>query len=126
MAIERNPNDPYQAAPLDQTKLDARRQEDLEIASASEPAVTGGRVAMFAGAIVIALGLVFYGMNSTAVGPNDAVTTAPVATPANQAAPTGSVMPNTEPGTTTGSAPARPATPSMAPEGNGAATPPAR
>lgn len=130
MPIERHPNDPTQTTPRDENDRAGLRQEDIEVAAASEPAVTGGRVAMFAGAVIIALGLVFYGMNTTSVGPNDAVTAAPVTAPVNQSAQqtpaVRDVAPNSQPGVTTGAAPNRPAAPSMAPTDSGNAAPTTR
>jgi hypothetical protein len=89
---------------------------------------------MFAVAIAVVLGAVFYGLNNTTV--NQAGTTPPSQTaqqtsPANPAAPPGmrDVTPrnNSEPGTTTGAAPARPSTTSPAPSAdmNKTTTPPA-
>jgi hypothetical protein len=78
---------------------------------------------MFAVAIALVLGAVFYGMNNTSVnqaGTTPANQTAQT-TPANPAAPSGmrDVTPraNTEPGTTTGAAPARPTPPASNPTG---------
>jgi hypothetical protein len=92
---------------------------------------------MFAIAIAVVLGAVFYGLNNSSV--NQAGTTPPTSTAQNTdrtsppAAPTGmrdvTPRPNSEPGTTTGAAPARPASPpSSAPTGtqiDRSATPPA-
>ncbi len=92
--------------------LDNELQADPELA---EGPASGAKVAMFALAIAVVLGAVFYGLNNTSV--NKAGTTPPSQTaqqtsPANPAAPPGmrDVTPrsNSEPGTTTGAAPARP------------------
>jgi len=122
MAYERNPNDPYRPNLADDElqrnqRFDRELQADPEL---GEGPAGGGKVAMFAIAIAVVLGAVFYGLNnssmnpSTATGPatqNTAQTTSP-------AAPTGmrDVTPrnNTEPGMTTGAAPARPAQPPAA------------
>ncbi len=129
MAI--NPDDPYRSNLTDadirrQASLDNELQADPELA---EGPASGGRVAMFAIAIAVVLGAVFYGLNNSTV--NQAGTTPPTSTVQNTertsppTAPTGmrDVTPrtNTEPGTTTGAAPARPQAP--APEANPPASP---
>jgi hypothetical protein len=106
--------------------LDSELQPDPELA---EGRASGGRIALFAVAIVIVLGAVFYGLNNTtnSNGGSTAQTS-----PANQSTaqtqtsapvPPGvrDVTPrnNTAPGMTTGAAPAQPQQPS----GNG--SPPA-
>jgi hypothetical protein len=128
MAI--NPDDPYRSNPTDadirrQARLDNELQADPELA---EGPASGGRVAMFALAIALVLGAVFYGLNNSSV--NQAGTSPPTSTAQNTertsppAAPTGmrDVTPrsNSEPGTTTGAAPARPA---PAPAANPPASP---
>src|SRR5229473_4303935 len=126
MANPRNPNDPYRP-PDDpyrsnltdddirrQTQLDSELQPDPELA---EGPANGGRIAMFAVAIALVLGAVFYGLNSSTI--NQAGTSSSTAqnTPQSSppAAPTGmrdvTSRPNTDQGTTTGAAPARPQTP---------------
>jgi hypothetical protein len=117
MAI--NPDDPYRSNLTDadirrQARLDNELQADPELA---EGPASGGRVAMFALAIALVLGAVFYGLNNSSV--NQAGTSPPTSTAQNTertsppAAPTGmrdvTPRPNSEPGTTTGAAPARPA-----------------
>ena len=114
------PNDPYRD-PITEDEirrqarlnsLDNELQPDPELA---EGPASGGKVAMFAIAIAVVLGAVFYGLNNTTI--NQAGTTPPSQTaqtqPANPAAPPGmrDVTPksNNQPGTTTGAAPARPA-----------------
>ncbi|MDO9562640.1 MAG: hypothetical protein Q7J60_13560 [Bradyrhizobium sp.] len=145
MAIN-NPDDPYRSNPdrinpvdgdVRQARLEGEMQADPQLA---EGPASGARVAMFALAIAVVLGAVFYGLNNSSV--NEAGTTPATSTAQNTertsppAAPTGmrDVTPrsNTEPGTTTGAAPARPAVPvsppSSAPTGtevNRSATPPA-
>jgi hypothetical protein len=119
MAIQQNPNDPYRPNPVaddiqNSPRLDqgsARLEQDLRADADRQSPVTGGRVAALAAAVLVALGLVYYGMNSTATGPNQAVTTAPTSVQSDQTAASGvrNVTPNSAPGTTTGSAPARPA-----------------
>src|SRR6266550_2943613 len=117
MANERNPDDSYRRNPADDEyrwppHLDNELQPDPELA---EGPASGAKVAMFAVAIAIVLGAVFYGLNNTTI--NQAGTTPPSQTaqtqPANPAAPPGmrDVTPksNNQPGMTTGAAPARPA-----------------
>jgi hypothetical protein len=116
MAYERNPNDPYRPNLADDeyrraAHLDNELQPDPEL---SEGSASGAKVAMFAIAIALVLGAVFYGLNNTSVqnaGTTPAQNTAQSSPPA---APPGmrdvTPRPNTEPGTTTGAAPARPQT----------------
>ena len=118
-----NPDDPYRSNLTDsnladseirrQARLDNELQADPELA---EGPASGAKVAMFALAIAVVLGAVFYGLNNSTV--NQAGTTPTTSTAQNTertsppAAPTGmrDVTPraNTEPGTTTGAAPSRP------------------
>ncbi len=137
MANERNPNEPYRSADdpyrsnltdegmRRQARLDTELQPDPELA---EGPARGGKVAMYAIAIALVLGAVFYGLNNTSI---NQAGTSPTAQNTSQssppAAPSGmrDVTPraNTEPGMTTGAAPARPA---PAPtDMNSPATPPA-
>jgi hypothetical protein len=117
MAYERNPNDPYRPNidladdELQRMRLDRELQADPEL---SEGPASGGKVAMFAIAIAVVLGAVFYGLNNTSMNPaGTGQTTAQTQTA--PAAPTGmrDVTPrnNAEPGMTTGAAPARPQQP---------------
>jgi hypothetical protein len=121
MAYERNPNDPYRPNvdladdELQRMRLDRELQADPEL---GEGPASGGKVAMFAIAIAVVLGAVFYGLNNSSMNPagtgstatapatqNTAQTTSPAAPPGMR-----DVTPraNTEPGMTTGAAPARP------------------
>src|ERR1700675_2815325 len=123
MAYQPNPNDPYRANLSDDeirrqarlSSLDNEIQPDPELA---EGPASGAKVAMFAIAIAVVMGVVFYGLYTTSI--TQAGTTPPAQTaqtqPANPpAAPPGmrDVTPrsNDQPGMTTGAAPARPATP---------------
>ena len=129
MAYERNPNDPYDPNRLNPADDDfnraARLDNDLQADSElAEGPASGGRIAMAAVAIAVILGAVFYGLNSSTI--NQAGTSATTQTaqtqPAPPAAPPGmrDVTPhtNTQPGVTTGAAPARPqGPPSSAPTG---------
>ena len=72
MAIERNPNDPYSAATNDELlrrrseQFDSDLQADPELA---EGPAGGGRIALFAIALVAILGVVFYGLNNSSTSP---------------------------------------------------------
>jgi hypothetical protein len=143
MANDRTPNDPYRSNPADDpyrtnlagdetrraARLDNELQMDPELA---EGPASGSKVAMFAIAVAVVLGAVFYGLNNSSVqnGPSTAQNTTQTSPPA---APPGmrDVTPrtNTDAGMTTGAAPARPqAPPSSAPSGqdmNRSGNPPA-
>ncbi len=119
MADDRFPNDPYRPNLADDeyvraARRDAQLQADPEL---GEGPASSGKVALFAVAIALVLGAVFYGLNNTSV--NQASTEQPAktaqSTPANPAASPGmrDVTPrtNTGPGVTTGAAPAKPAAP---------------
>ncbi len=133
MANERTPNDPYRSpddpyrAERDDElrraqRLDNELQVDPELA---EGPANGGKIAMFAVAVAVILGAVFYGLNNSTINQAGTTPTSSTAqnTPASPpAAPPGmrDVTPrtNTAPGVTTGAAPARPQTPpSSAPTG---------
>ena len=125
MAI--NPDDPYRTDPADsdirrQARLDNELQPDPEVA---EGPASGSKVAMFAIAIAVVLGAVFYGLNNSTVNEAGTSTAQNTERTSPPAAPTGmrDVTPrsNTQPGTTTGAAPARPTPPAPAP----AVSPPA-
>jgi hypothetical protein len=121
-----NPNDPYRANLTDDeirrqarlNSLDNEVQADPELA---EGPASGGKIAMFAIAIAVVMGALFYGLNNTSVnqaGTEPSSQTAQTQ-PATPAAPSGmrDVTPksNGQPGTTTGAAPARPAPAPVAP-----------
>ena len=121
MAYQPNPNDPYRAGLSEEeirhqarlNSLDNELQADPTLAEGSP---SGAKVAMFAVAIAVVLGALFYGLNNTSVnqaGTDQGARTAQTER-ANPAAPPGmrDVTPkaNNEPGTTTGAAPARPQT----------------
>jgi hypothetical protein len=122
MAYQPNPNDPYRLSDDEirrQARLNSLDNEIQPDPELGEGPAGGAKVAMFAIAIAVVMGVVFYGLNNTSV--NQAGTTPPAQTaqtqPANPpAAPPGmrDVTPrsnNDQPGMTTGAAPARPATP---------------
>jgi hypothetical protein len=140
MANERIPNDPYRPTlPGDDlrgddlrnpARLDNELQPDPELA---EGPASGSRVAMYAVAIAVVLGIVFYGLNNSSIKQAGTSSTAQNATPTSTAqnntqppaAPPGmrDVTPraNTQQGVTTGAAPARPQTPpASAPTGQDA------
>ena len=136
MAYERNPNDPYRANLTDDVaSRQARRDSELQAGpELAEGPASGGKVAMFAIAIAVVLGAVFYGLNNSSINQPGTSSTAQNTTQTSPpAAPPGmrDVTPraNTDQGMTTGAAPARPQTPpSSAPTGqdmNRSANPPA-
>lgn len=116
MAIERNPNEPFRGTSADDELLrrradqfDNELQADPELA---EGPASGGRIAMFAIALVAILGVVFYGLNSSSTSP-DATPTAQT-TPASPSAGNTAQAPRAPAGQTTGSSsinPTQPATP---------------
>jgi hypothetical protein len=118
------PNDPNRSNMTEEeirhqarlNNLDNELQPDPELA---EGPASGAKIAMFAIAIAVVLGAVFYGLNNTSV--NNAGTTPPSQSaqnqPANPAAPPNMPKANTEPGTTTGAATNRPTPPQSNPTG---------
>ena len=121
-----NPNDPYRASLTDDeirrqarlNSLDNEIQADPELA---EGPASGAKIAMFAVAIALVMGALFYGLNNTSVnqaGTSPTSQTAQTQPTSPPAAPPGmrDVTPrsNMAPGTTTGAAPARPANPAPA------------
>ena len=117
MADDRFPNDPYRPNLADDEYLRAaRRDNDLQVdPELGEGPASSGKIALFAVAIAVVLGAVFYGLNNTSVNQATTEPTAKTAQtqPANPAAPPGmrDVTPrnNTAPGVTTGAAPSKPA-----------------
>jgi len=122
MAVERNPNDPFDPNRLNspippdamrsRSPFDEDLQADPELA---EGPASNTRIALFAVGIAIVLGAVFYGLNNSSTHQQDTATTPSPATAQNSAstppaAPPGmrDVTPrgNSNPGTTTGAAPA--------------------
>jgi hypothetical protein len=117
------PTDPYRAPLTEdeiarQARLNSLDNEIQPDPMLDESGPSGTKVAMFAVAIAVVLGALFYGLNNTSVNQASTEPSARTAQtqPANPAAPPGmrDVTPkaNSEPGTTTGAAPARPAAPS--------------
>ena len=134
MAIERNPDDLYRSNPADDpyrsnltddaqrraARLDNELQPDPELA---EGPASGGKIAMFAIAIAVVLGAVFYGLNNSSVNQAGTSSTAQNTTQSSPpAAPPGmrDVTPraNTNQGMTTGAAPQTPPPASNAPATN--------
>ncbi|MDE2380294.1 hypothetical protein [Bradyrhizobium sp.] len=128
MADDRYPNDPYrplgEGEYLRAAREDARLQPDPEL---GEGPASSGKIALLALAVAVVLGAVFYGLNNSST--NNQASNAPTprtaqTQPANPAAPPGmrNVTPrnNTQPGMTTGAAPASPQpAPSPAPADKG-------
>ena len=132
-----NPNDPYRVNRLDLADDELQRQASLNNELQADPELadgpaSGGKVAMFAVAAALVLGAVFYGLNNSSINQagtsSTAQNTSQISPPA---APPGmrDVTPraNTEPGMTTGAAPARPQMPpaSAPADANNSANPPA-
>ena len=117
MAYERNPDDPYRFSnrPADEYRraagLDNELQPDPELA---EGPASGAKVAMFAVAIALVLGAIFYGLNNTTINQAGSSSTAQNS---SQTSPPATPLANTSPGMTTGAAPASPQSPSSAPTG---------
>lgn len=98
MALQRNPNDPY-----DPDRSTTRLNQGIENSGLPDNRITSSRMILAALAVVVLIGALFYGMNMSSVPP----------TTANQGTDT-----------TTGSAPASPQTPATPP--NNSTTGPAR
>ena len=114
-----NPNDPYRANLSDdeirrQARLNSLDNEIPADPELGEGPASGAKIAMFAIAIAVVMGALFYGLNNTSVNQAGTEPSSKSAQtqPANPAAPPGmrDVTPksNSQPGTTTGAAPARP------------------
>jgi hypothetical protein len=129
MAYERNPDDPYRPNPADdpyrrQGRLDSELQPDPELA---EGPASGAKVAMFAIAIAVVLGAVFYGLNNSTINQAGTSSTAQNTSQTSPpAAPPGmrDVAPraNTDQGMTTGAAPTRMNRPGNPPTDNAPAS----
>ena len=115
MACQPNPNDPHRAGRSEEEmrRRDNELQADPQLA---EGPASGTKVAMYAIAIVVVLGVVFYGLNNNTVDQAGTTPAAQQTQPANPAGPSSKT--NTEPGTTTGAATTnRPTPPSSNPTG---------
>jgi hypothetical protein len=127
MANQRIPNDPYDpnlSGLSDEvgrpSRFETEMQPDPELAE-GRPA-SSGKIALFALGIALVLGAVFYSLNNTSVHESQtAPPTVAQSQPAAPQAPPGmrDVTPkaNSQPGTTTGAAPANPTPPQSAPQG---------
>jgi hypothetical protein len=131
MADERFPNDPYRPNFSDDEYLRMARRQDANLQAdpeLGEGPASSGKIALFAVAVALVLGAVFYGLNNSSTGNQasnaPATQTAQQAPTANPAAPPGmrDVTPrsNTQPGVTTGAAPSKPAAPDPAAPSDGA------
>ena len=124
MPLQR-PNDPIRDRNATNRPManDANLQADPEM---QEGPASTGRIAIYAAALAILLGAVFYGLNnsgtdsnSTAQAPATSTTsTADNGATGNTAPPVRDVSPNREPGMTTGAAPAQTVTPVQPPQSN--------
>lgn len=111
MIVDRDPND------LAQNQEEWRRRQALDNELQADPELAegsagGGRIALFAIAVIAILGVVLYGLNSTS--PTDTASNTPAQTTSSNTTPgkmSPTTNPNTNPGQTTGSAPAPQATP---------------
>lgn len=121
MAYQPNPNDPTRTDLSDEEIRHQARLNRLDDGLQADPVLdegraSGAKVAMFALAIAVVLGAVFYGLNNTSVNEagNTPANQSAQTQPANPAAPSGMrdvTPPRNQPGTTTGAAPARPSPP---------------
>lgn len=141
MAYERVPQDPFRPtrrdeAPPDAPLLDNELQPDPELA---EGPASPTRIALYAVAAAVILGAVFYGLNSNEPTSTPATTSTTQSTPksdrgaanpnlADQSrppvppgvrdvTPSNKQPPNSQPGVTTGAAPAQPSPPPPASNG---------
>ena len=129
MANQSNPNTPYDPDRLDnptRTYIDDRRSPaDLDSGLQPDPELAEGpasntKVALFAVGIAIVLAAVFYGLNNSSMQHQASTVPAPVNSSTSPPAPPPGVRDvtphsNSQPGTTTGAAPAGPQAPSPAP-----------
>lgn len=111
--IPSDPYDPYRPNMSDYdtdraARLEREAQVDPELA---EGPASNGKVALFAFAVALILGAVFYGLNNTSL--HEASTAPPTQTAQTQPA-----KPNTQPGVTTGSATNRPTPPQSSATGS--------
>jgi hypothetical protein len=128
MANQQIPNDPYDPyrSGLSDDSFGARSRFDNELPAdpeLEEGPASSGKIALFAVAVALILGAVFYGLNNSSV--QQAQTAPPKSLaesqPARPQVPPGmrDVTPkvNTEQGTTTGQAPSKPTPPQSSPQG---------
>jgi hypothetical protein len=126
-----NADDPYRSNRADDeyrraARLDNELQPDPEL---GEGPASSSKIAMFAIAVAVVLGVVFYGLNNTSINQAGTSSTAQNTQSSPPAAPPGmrDVIPraNTDQGTTTGAAPARPQQSTAPAQMNRSANPPA-
>ncbi len=91
MANERNPDDPYRSSAADDElrraqRLDNELQMDPEL---SDGSASGTKIAMFAVAIALILGVVFYGLNNSTINHAGTASTAQNTQSSPPAAPAG-------------------------------------
>jgi hypothetical protein len=132
MAYERNPDDPNRSNRADDeyrraARLDNDLQADPELA---EGPASNAKIAMFAIAVALVLGVLFYGLNNSSINQAGTSSTAQNTQSSPPAAPPGmrDVTPranNIGQGTTTGAAPARPQQSTAPAQMNRSANPPA-
>ena len=121
MDKERIPNDPYGSG-LGERDYSRHLDDEMRFDPDAREPISGTKAAIFAVAIAVVLGALFYGLNNTSV--QQAQTSPPAQTAQGQPQPPAQASPgmrdvtpraNTSPGMTTGqapsSAPMRPATP---------------
>jgi len=104
MIVDRDPNDlaRNQEEWRRRQAMDNDLQADPELAEGSSG---NGRIALFAIAVLAILGVVLYGLNSPP-SPTDTASNPPAQTSASGTTAPGKMSPNSNPGQTTGSAPA--------------------
>jgi len=116
MADDHFRDDSYRPGLSDDEYLARREREFQPDPELAEGPASSGKIALFAVAIALVMGAVFYSLNNTSV--NHASTEPPAKTaqtaPTNPAAPPGTRN-NTRPGVTTGAATNPPASPSPPP-----------
>jgi hypothetical protein len=115
MIVDRDPND-LARNQEEWRRRDNELQADPELA---EGPASGGRMALFAIAVLAIVGVVLYGLNSTS--PTDTASNPPTQTSASGTTAPGKMSPNGNPGQTTGAAPAPAPVPQTMPP---AASPP--
>jgi len=124
MAYPINPNDPYRPNPDDdEIRRSALRGDELQVnPDLEEGSTSGSRIAMYAVGAALVLGVLFYGLNNSnmhqagTTPPSQSAQTEPASPPPTppgmrDVTPRATDSLNTNPGTTTGAAPARPAPP---------------
>jgi hypothetical protein len=118
MANERNPEDPYRSGLSDDDFYRGRYDRDLPPLDRDfDNPPSSGKVALFAVAIALVLGAVFYGLNNTSThqAQNPPPSQSAQSQTGSPQAPPGTPRTNTEPGQTTGAAPSQTMPPPTAP-----------